>query len=123
MNPSWLHPLVRLAGLWFAINGLQGVMIAVRSEWLFVSQGIRSATLEWWLSSLAGPAIELAAGLWFFFGTRHVISILIRGGFAAHCCQHCGYDPGPNRPERCPECARLLPVGQTSPPASQSNSP
>lgn len=75
-----------------------------------------------WLRSIAEYFVPLAAGLWFFFGTRQVISILMRGRFAAHCCQHCGYDPGPHRPERCPECARAFPVNQGGPPSSKSTS-
>lgn len=75
-----------------------------------------------WLRSIAEYFVPLAAGLWFFFGTRHVISIVMRGRFAAHCCQHCGYDPGPHRPERCPECARAFPVIQSEPPASPPSS-
>lgn len=123
MSPGWLHPLVRLFGLLFAINGMQSSLrVIVGDAALFVSGGIPSAPVSWWLSNLAGPSLELAAGLWFFFGTRQVISILMRGRFAAHCCQHCGYDPGPNRPERCPECARAFPVIQSEPPASPPSS-
>ncbi len=123
MSPGWLHPLVRLFGLLFAINGIQSASrLIVGDAGLFISGGIRSVPVSWWLSNLAGPSLELAAGLWFFFGTRHVISIVMRGRFAAHCCQHCGYDPGPNRPERCPECARAFPVNPSEPPSSASSS-
>ena len=122
MTPAWLHPLVRLTGLWLIVAYgpfflTQCVMLVgelVRGD-LFARQGFS------WIGSIAHYGIGFAAGLWFFFGTRHVISIVMRGRFAAHCCQHCGYDPGPNRPERCPECARAFPTDQVSPPSSSAS--
>lgn len=117
--PTWLHPLIRLLGLWMIFGGARAIV----SYMLLLSSffdGARQTPFPstWWVSAVITPSIELAAGLWFFFGTRHVISIVMRGRFAAHCCQHCGYDPGPNRPERCPECARAFPVNQSEPPSS-----
>lgn len=123
MIPNWLHPLVRLFGLWFGISGLRSLVeFTIGQYGSYVWNGSGTPPLGFWLSNLATPAVELAAGLWFFFGTRYVISIVMRGRFAAHCCQHCGYDPGPNRPERCPECARAFPVNRSEPPSSASSS-
>ena len=121
MIPSWLHPSVRLFGLWFTVNGVRSLVeFTIGQYGYYMWNGSGTPPLGFWLSNLATPMVEVIAGLWFFFGTRHVISIIMRGRYAAHCCQHCGYDPGPNRPERCPECARAF-HAVPNPPASSTS--
>jgi hypothetical protein len=101
--------LLKLIGVWIFIQGSAAVIQA--GAWLVqvvIQPGSFMPDMNPWLiGSLVAGLLQVALGLYFFFGGAWVVNRAIPANRPY--CPECGYDLTRNGRPNCPECGTLLP--------------
>lgn len=114
--------LLKAVGVWLFAEGLQGFVsgIALWSSVFQLPPNTRFGA-QWWLSIaqvMAGPVIQIAIGLYLFFGGAWIANKAYPGNRPY--CAECGYDLTGSI-ERCPECGTVVRQLQIRQPISEPN--
>jgi len=102
--------LVKLLGVYFIIAGSVAAARMAMQIVFALTQGTGMGAPYLWLNVLysATGLLELAAGLYLFFGGRWVVDRAIPSNRPY--CPECGYDLRGAAAGRCPECGTVLPA-------------
>ena len=115
---SWFKLLVRAIGLLLVGLALPQVPVAV--AWLIYALTEEGGGFSEWalriLPMFAGPALQIAFGLYLLLGAERLIARFIRD-IRGHCAC-CGYDLASLTADKCPECGAAITPAPPSPPFS-----
>lgn len=95
--------LLKLIGIWFALQGAMGVIHQSAIPIAGAISGIRfGGDFVLHVSTIVSFAPQVGIGLYLFFGGEWIVNLAIPNNRPY--CQECGYDLSHAEKERCPEC-------------------
>jgi hypothetical protein len=104
-NKTFFRMLLKLVGVVLFILGLESVLDGIVSYY-FMTSGMPPTpphiSLEQWLRTGLPGILQIAFGLYFFFGGKWVTNLAVRSNRPL--CGECGYDLTGCSAGRCPEC-------------------
>lgn len=101
-HKTWFRLVLKAIGVFTVVSGASTLLTYAGFLWQAISAGGIGSNISVFFFQLAGPFVQIALGLYLFFGGEWVVNKAIPSNRPY--CPECGYDLSGAVRNRCPEC-------------------